>query len=58
MTVGHFLDLPEGRSGYSRPRPEVHSGVDRSRCLIGGMKGKGKIVMVGKIGKKGKIGFY
>ena len=30
----------------------------RSRCLIGGMKGKGKIVMVGKIGKKGKIGFY
>ena len=23
--VGHFLDLPEGRSGYSRPRPEVHS---------------------------------
>ena len=27
-----------------------------SRCQLGGMKGKGKIVMVGKIGKKGKIG--
>ena len=29
-----------------------------SRCLIEGMKGKGKIVMVGKIGKKGKIGCH
>jgi hypothetical protein len=26
--------------------------------VIGGMKGKGKIVMVGKIGKKGKIGCH
>ena len=29
-----------------------------SRCLIGGMTGKGKIVIVGKIGKKGKIGCH
>ena len=26
-----------------------------SRCLIGGMEGKGKIVMVGKIGKKVRL---
>jgi hypothetical protein len=32
--------------------------VYRSRCLIEGMKGKGKIVMAGKIGKKGKIGCH
>ena len=25
QTVGHSLDLPEGRSGDSCPRPEVHS---------------------------------
>ena len=25
LGVGHSLDLPEGRSGDSRPRPEVHS---------------------------------
>ena len=25
VSMGHFLDLPEGRSGYSRLRPEVHS---------------------------------
>ena len=25
VAVGHSLDLPEGWSGDSRPRPEVHS---------------------------------